>query len=222
MKYQGVIFDFNGTLFWDTPLHNRAWDNFLKVHGIKLTDTEKNEKIHGKTNQDILSNIFNINLSDEEVFSLILEKETIYHDLCLESEMKLAEGAIDFFEFLIKSCIPFTIATASGKENIVFYFEYFKLEKWFSFDHIVYNDGTFRGKPSPDIFLIAANKLKTDPQKIIVFEDSISGIKAAENAGVGKIVIVNSNKENYSNWSHTVITTFKDFDKSMFAKVNCT
>ena len=47
MAIKGVIFDFNGTLFFDTHLHNQAWDIFLKKHSFVLTDEEKNLKIHG-------------------------------------------------------------------------------------------------------------------------------------------------------------------------------
>jgi len=54
MAFRGVIFDFNGTLLWDTELHNRAWDEFLKKHNLKLSDKEKNEKIHGRNNELIL------------------------------------------------------------------------------------------------------------------------------------------------------------------------
>ena len=57
-KYKGIIFDFNGTLLWDTKLHNHAWDIFLDKHNIVLSDDEKNKVIHGKTNEVILKIIF--------------------------------------------------------------------------------------------------------------------------------------------------------------------
>ena len=53
MSYKGVIFDFNGTLFWDTDLHNRAWDKFFDKNQIKMTDAEKFQKMHGKNNRDL-------------------------------------------------------------------------------------------------------------------------------------------------------------------------
>ncbi len=43
MQIKGVIFDFNGTLFWDTPLHNNAWDIFLEQHELYLSDSQKNQ-----------------------------------------------------------------------------------------------------------------------------------------------------------------------------------
>jgi beta-phosphoglucomutase-like phosphatase (HAD superfamily) len=61
MKYKGVIFDFNGTLFWDTDLHNKAWLKFASNHGQKLTKEELKVKLHGKVNRDILEYLFKKN-----------------------------------------------------------------------------------------------------------------------------------------------------------------
>ena len=59
--------------------------------------------------------------------------------------------------------IPLTIATATVKENVAFYFDIFDLARWFDWDKIVYDDGSFPGKPQPDIFLKAADKLSLAP-----------------------------------------------------------
>lgn len=217
MKYKGVIFDFNGTLFWDTLYHNQAWDRFLEIHNIELTEEEKMQKIMGRTNQVILRNVFTRDLSGNEIKSMTIEKELIYQQICLKNNMEMASGATDFFRFLMAENIPFTIASASGKENIDFYFEHLALGRWFSYDNVVYNDGSFRGKPFPDIYLIAADKLKLKIRETIIFEDSFIGIQAAENAGAGKIFIVNSNNADYHEWSYDIITSFKEVDLKLFA-----
>ncbi|MFC1569237.1 HAD family hydrolase [bacterium] len=214
--YKGLIFDFNGTLFWDTQYHNRAWDRFLKNHQIQLTDMEKTLKIHGKINQDILRGLFNQNLSDMDMQAMILEKESIYQTICLENKMELAPGAVSFLNLLDSQKIPFAIATASEKINIDFYKKHLQLDDWFNDDQIIYNDGTFRGKPHPDIFLKALRRIKINPEASIVFEDSLSGIQAAENAGIGKIIIVNSNQQDYGELSYDIITNFKDVDINLF------
>lgn len=217
MNYKGVIFDFNGTLFWDTLYHDQAWDEFLDIHNIKLTQEEKMQKIMGRTNQDILRGIIGKTISDEEIISMTNEKEMIYQQICLKSKMELASGAIDFFRFLRAQKIPFTIASASGIENINFYFDHLALGKWFSFDKVIYNDGTFRGKPFPDIYLLAAKRLNLKMGETIVFEDSSIGIQSAENAGAGKIFIVNSNNADYKAWLYNIIKSFDEVDRTLFA-----
>ncbi len=208
MKYKGAIFDFNGTLFWDTALHNQAWNLFLEQHGFNLSDAEMNMKIHGKTNQDILRGLFQRELDEDEVTRMILEKEGAYQQICRTARLQLAPGVTDMLDHLQQRQVPFTIATASGKENIDFYFDYLPLSKWFDPDKIIYNNGTFRGKPHPDIFLLAAERLGLNASETVIFEDSYHGITAAERAGAGKIVIVNSNGEEYSKYPYLIIRDF--------------
>jgi len=212
---KGVIFDFNGTLFWDTAFHDRAFDIFLEKRDIRLSDDEKRVIIHGQTNPDIMRSIFGIQISEQEIVDLSSEKELIYRQLCA-NDLKFAAGAEDLFDFLQDREIPFTIATSAGIENVSFYFENMKLNRWFSLDKVVYNNGTMSGKPFPDIFQAAAQKLGLQPHETVIFEDSVAGIEAAQSAGAGKIYIVNSYGENYSRFPYEIITNFNQVDRKLF------
>ncbi|MEC8831876.1 MAG: HAD family phosphatase [Bacteroidota bacterium] len=218
MAIKGVVFDFNGTLFFDTHLHNQAWDIFLNRHSFALTDEEKNFKIHGKNNAEIMSNLFSKDLSESDIQALSIEKEDIYQTLCLKEKMELAPGVLDFLDYLEKIQIPFTIATASDLYNLQFYFEHLKLEKYFDFDRIVYSNGKIKSKPHPEIFLKAMEVLKIDASETLIFEYSTSGILAAENSKAKKIIIVNSAENDYSKWNYDVITSFDEIDTSIFSK----
>ena len=218
MEIKGVIFDFNGTLFFDTHLHNRAWDIFLERHSFALTDEEKNYKIHGKNNAEIMSNLFSRDLSKNDIKTLSIEKEDIYQSLCLKEKMELAPGVLDFLEYLDKNQIPFTIATASDLYNLLFYFEYLELEKYFDLDRIVYSNGKIKSKPDPEIFLKAMDVLKINASEALIFEDSTSGILAAENSKAKKIIIVDSAENDYSRWNYDIITSFDEIDTAIFKK----
>ena len=212
---KGAIFDFNGTLFWDTAFHDKAFDIFLKKYGMQLTDAEKRVKIHGQANPDIMRTIFGNQLTEKEIDDYTQEKELIYRQLCID-DLKLADGAEDLFDFLQGRGIPFTIATSAGIENVSFYFEQMNLKRWFNPDKVAYNDGTFRGKPHPDLFLAAARKLNLPPDETVIFEDSVAGIVSAERAGAGKIYIVNSYGEDYSRFTYEIITSFDSVDRKLF------
>lgn len=219
MVYKGVVFDFNGTLFWDTPLHNKAWNIFLKKYGLHFTDEEFFSKIHGKNNKDIFRTIFETNLSDKQVEEYIAEKEGLYQKLCLQTDLQLAPGATRFLDFLTDQNIPYTIATASGKENLDFYFEHLGISKWFDYEKVIYNDGTIKSKPDPEIYLKAMKTIDQKPEDVIVFEDAIAGLQAARNAKSGKIIVVNSNDDDYSSWSDCqIITNFDEVDRSLFSE----
>ena len=211
MKFKGVVFDFNGTLLWDTKYHNQAFDLFLEQHNIELTDEEKSVKIYGKSNADIMRDVFDRTLTDAEVKEFSIEKELIYQDLIVNN-LHFAEGAEELFEYLKAHNIPFCIATSSDFLNVEFYFREMQLERWFSPEWVLFNDGTLKGKPEPDLFLKAAERLQLNASELVIFEDSKAGIKAAENAGVGKIYIVNSMNDDSSDFEHDVIFNFNQTD----------
>lgn len=218
MGIKGVVFDFNGTLFWDTIIHNKAWDIFLEKNNIELSNKEKNKKIHGKNNKDILNTLISNQLSKEEVNRLSLEKEKIYQELCLQTNMQLAPGVKEFLYFLKSINIPFTIATASELNNVDFYFKHLALNSFFERSKVIFNDGSIKSKPDPQIFQKAINIMGLRECETLIFEDSISGIIAAENSKAAKIIIVNSNDDDYSRWDYQQITNFMEVDKNLFNK----
>lgn len=213
---KGVIFDFNGTLFFDTHIHNEAWDIFLERHALKMTHDEKNQKIHGKNNPQIFSSLFPDQLTDGDVEKLSVEKETIYQSLCLEHKMELASGAEDLMQFLLDKNIPFTIATASDLYNLQFYFKHLGLGRYFDLDRIVYNDGTISSKPNPQVFLKAMKHLNIKAHETLIFEDSAAGILAAKNSGAKEVIVVKSTSDDPHTQEHQVIQSFTEVDRSIF------
>ncbi|MBF0648239.1 HAD family phosphatase [Dysgonomonas sp. GY75] len=219
MSFSGVIFDFNGTLFWDTKLHNKAWDIFLTKQDLYLSDDDKFSKMHGKNNRDIFISIFGGQLSDQQIIDYTMEKELLYQELCLNTDMQLAPGVTGFLDFLKDENIPFTIATASGKENLDFYFEHLPLSSWFEYDKVVYNNGKIKGKPDPQIYQTALSVINKKPGEVIIFEDAVAGLQAARNAGAGKIIVVDSNDDDYTDWADCqIIKSFDEVDRTQFKR----
>lgn len=215
--YKGIIFDFNGTLFWDSEKHQEAWREFSKrLRDHAFTDDEMREYMFGRTNEDIIAYLIGKKPSVELVEKFAQEKEAVYRDMCRKDKEHtvLAPGAIDFLNYLVENNIPHTIATMSEKDNVEFYIEEFKLAKWFDIEKIVYADGTIPGKPAPDIYIKAAKKLNLNPQDCIVVEDAISGIESAKNAGIGKIIAIAS-MESVALYKNipTVSQIIKNFDE---------
>jgi beta-phosphoglucomutase-like phosphatase (HAD superfamily) len=191
MKYRGIIFDFNGVLWWDTELQEQAWKSFSKnLRGTSLTKAEMKIHVHGRNNKHTLSYLVGHNVNSDELEQLTQEKENIYRELCLAKgkDFKLSPGAKELLSYLVKHSIPNTIATASEKSNLDFFIKYLKLDKWFNVSKIVYDNGKLQGKPAPDIYLKACKNIQLNPKECIVVEDAISGIRAARAARIGKII----------------------------------
>ena len=227
MKYKGIIFDFNGTLFFDSEKHLEAWREYSKrLRGTAFSDEEMRKYMFGRTNEDIIAYAIGRKPEPELVKKLAKEKEEVYREMCRKDyeNTKLAPGAIDFLNFLKNNNIPMTIATMSEKDNVDFYIEEFNLSKWFDIEKIVYSDGTIPGKPAPDIYEIAAQKLHLSPKDCIVVEDAISGIEAAKSAGIGKIIAIASMEsvDLYKNIPAVtqIIKNFDEIDRNIFEKTN--
>lgn len=220
---QGIIFDFNGTLFFDSHLHYEAWRIYSKkLRGYEFTDDEMREKMFGRTNADIIEYAIQRKPEKELVEKLAKEKEALYRAQCLKDRknLVLAPGAENFLNFLKKNNIPRTIATMSEWDNVEFYIKEFKLEKWFDLDKIVYSDGKIKGKPAPDIYEIAAKNIGLEPKDSVVVEDAISGIQAAESAKIGMIIAIASVESDllYKNIPsvNQIIHNFDEIDRNIF------
>ncbi len=228
MTKHGIIFDFNGTLFWDSQKHECAWRFFAeKVCNRKISDEEFLTSVHGRTNRFILEYLMQRELSENEIETFSTEKESIYRELCKNDpeHFHLAPGAVELLDDLAHRGIPRTIATASQIENLEFYIESFGLDRWFEIDKIVYDDGSFPGKPAPDIYQIASERIACLPKDCVVVEDALSGIKSAKRAGIGSIFIIAPKGPKMGNQIMEevdgVIKDFFLFDRTLFAERAC-
>lgn len=192
MKYLGIIFDFNGVILWDSEWHDMAWQKTTKdLVGREFSEEEMHNLVHGRTNKDVFSNLLGREIDSKELDKLTEKKETNYRKIAISQPgFRLSPGSVKLFNFLKKNNIAFTIATSSEAGNVNFFFKHLPLNKWFDKNHIVYDDGKLPSKPAPDIYLKAAKEIGLPPEQCIVVEDAISGINAAHNADIGKIIAI--------------------------------
>lgn len=223
---KGIIFDFNGTLFFDSHMHYEAWRIYSKkLRGYEFTDDEMREKMFGRTNSDIIEYAIGKKPSPEMVEKLAKEKEAMYREMCLKNRetFVLASGAENFLDYLKENNIPRTIATMSEWDNVEFYIKEFNLARWFDLDKIVYSNGKIAGKPAPDIYQIAAKNIGLNPRDCIVVEDALSGIESAYKAGIGQIIAIASVESDdlYKKIPYVkqIIHSFDEINKDTFT--NC-
>jgi beta-phosphoglucomutase len=220
MSYKAVIFDFNGTLFNDTEFHNQAWQSFAMNHGKMLSDEVLETNIHGFTNREILDFLFERKLTVEEHELFYEEKEDIYRTILHQhpDKCELAAGAKEFLDYLKKNNVPRTIATASYRRNVEIYFSIFNLGRWFNYEEVILDSGEYRGKPYPDMFLAAAQKIKIPIHDCMIIEDSLGGVNAAKNAGAGIIIAIstdnNPGKFSQLDFIDQIIADFRQLDSS--------
>ena len=211
--YKGVIFDFNGTLFFDNDKHILAWGEISKMlRGRGITEEELLEHFNGVPNQKIVSYLLGREGIEEELEKYSQLKEELYRSFCLEDKERfhLVDGAKEFFDYLKEREIPFTIASASIKANIDFFVKEFELGNWMNPENIVYDDGSYENKIA--MFQDAAKKLRVDIKECMIVEDSVSGIYSGYLAGCRNIVVIDSsNRADEYRTLPGVVRVIKDF-----------
>lgn len=198
MKYQAIIFDFNGVLLWDAKWHEEAWNKTaLELRGRKFTKQEVDQHLHGRTNREILSYLLGRKVRPAELTKYRNKKEKLYQKIALSKGKKftLAPGATKLLDLLIKHKIKRTIATSSPLMNVHFYFKHLKLRRWFDIKKITYDLANTPSKPAPDIYLKAAKKIKVPIKQCIILEDSKVGVQSGKNAKAGKVIVVTGNND---------------------------
>lgn len=177
MKH-AFIFDMDGVLVDSNPTHKIALKRFCKKHGYDLSEKHLREKIYGRTNRDWLLNLFG-NLDEKTIRAYAEEKEALFRELY--TDIGPLNGLHSFLEKLEAMGIPKAIATSAPRANVDFTISRTHIERFFP----VILDDSFvtKGKPDPEIYLKSAAALGFDPAQCVVFEDSLSGVQAAKQAG---------------------------------------
>ena len=132
-------------------------------------------------------------MTTRTVAALTEEKEVIYRRLCREDaeHFRLADGLPEALDRLQARGVPMAIATGAGRGNLDFYFEAFHLERWFDWNHVIYDDGTLPGKPAPDVYLRACARLRRRRRRTAWSSRTpLPASPSANAAGVGAIVAI--------------------------------
>lgn len=190
---KALIFDFNGTLFWDTLYHQKAWACIAKKYAKHPYTEDEMHLLNGRTNSETIAFLVGKDLPPNQIKEISEEKEQLYIEMCQKSmPLNLASGAVNLFENAQKKGIKLAIATSAGQPNMVWYKKWFSLETYFPDSLIITDDNKRKGKPDPAIYLDALSALELDGPSCVVFEDTKSGILSAARAGIGRIYSIAS------------------------------
>ncbi len=204
-EIDAAIFDMDGVIVDNHRYHLLAWEKFCDKHNLIFDKKKFTKQYFGKNNNDILTGLFGKELPNELIQKLGEEKEADYREL-YRNDIKALEGLIEFMKHLKSSSKKIAIASSAPRSNINFVIEHTKIQSYI--DVVVDGNMIKRGKPNPDIFLTAAGKLGTMPEKCVVFEDSFAGIEAAKRAGIKVIAVATTHSKEEHDKTIPIITDF--------------
>jgi beta-phosphoglucomutase family hydrolase len=202
-----VLFDMDGVVVDNISYHFDAWRQFAGKYGFHLSDDELTRYVNGRVAREILEYLFRRELSPEEVYSFTEEKEDVYREL-YRPYLKPAEGLVSFLQDLRRHEIPTAIATSAPYTNVSFTLDGTETRGFFR--EIVDARHVRRGKPDPEIYLLAASRLSMPPENCIVIEDALLGVQAGLNAGMKVIGVTTTHTAQELSNTHHLIQDFRD------------
>lgn len=218
MKYKAIIFDMDGTVIYSEHLWYAAALDLLDDYEVSLTQQEKNalyNEIVGKTTEEscrILKEM--AHLTDN--LDIVIEK-ALKHTLKRLEEVVFVDGFLSFYEQLTAENIPIAIATNADSVSTQRICEILPLKKLFN-NHIYTASDVIHGKPCPDVYLLAAQKLGIEPTACIAIEDSDHGLKAAKDAGMFCIGINTLKQPERLATADMIINTYHDLNLNTLLK----
>ncbi|HEX4945101.1 MAG TPA: HAD family phosphatase [Blastocatellia bacterium] len=202
MNLKAIIFDFNGVIVDDEPLHLELFRKVLREEGIFLSDEDYHEKYLGYDDRGCFTAVLCDNArtpdaaSDMFIHELI-ERKAEYYRQAIQERMLLFPGVVE----LVRRCAaayPLAIASGALRSEIEFVLERGAIREYFPV--IVAAEDVSECKPDPEGYLKALEQLNATRSDVIaaheclVIEDSIAGIEAAKAAGMKCLAVTNSYK----------------------------
>ena len=186
-----VIFDFNGTLFFDYNENKDAWNIIARKYRGKEFGEEGYRSVKGKTDRRCAEYIVK-DATDEILDQISEEKEEIYLRLLVERNIQLEEYALSFIKKCKERNVRVMIASSAPKMNMDWYIRNLKLDHYFNIDDIVAGRNDIPSKPAPDIYIYTQGLGGFKGEECIAFEDAPGGLKSALGAGFRRVYGIKS------------------------------
>ncbi|MCE1254624.1 MAG: HAD family phosphatase [Anaerolineae bacterium] len=184
-----LLFDVDGTMVDNMSAHLQAWKKYLKMLGLNEKEEDISRNISGRTTFEVFQLYLGNELSQDQLLNHHKQKEAIYKDIYASSIQEIP-GLTTFLKQAVRLNLPMAITSAGGMDIIEFVINNIGVAGYF--DTIVSGEDVARGKPDPEIFLKAAQRLNVEPQNCLVFEDSQPGLQGVYNAGMKAVAISTS------------------------------
>jgi beta-phosphoglucomutase len=176
----GVIFDIDGVLVASYQPHFESWRAITRELGSEMTEAQFVETF-GWTSREIIRHFWpQLASSPAEVARIDQRKEALYREL-IRAHFPPMDGAVELIDALAADGFRLAVGSSGPRENVELTVE--KLGRRGKFQAAISGSDVTRGKPDPQIFQLAAQRLNLPPEHCLVIEDAPAGVAAAKAAG---------------------------------------
>ena len=207
----GIIFDLDGVLIDTADTHLRSWRDMAAEEGLRI-DNEMFMASFGRQNNDAIRMLFGDQLSAADISRIGERKEAIYRDM-VRGRMPVIDGAIDLVHACAAAGFRMAIGSSTHPQNIDLAVEELKIG-----DYIlaaVSGHDVSRGKPDPQVFLMAAERIGLAPRQCAVIEDAPPGVQAALAGGMTAIGITTGHTAAALSSAHRIVNSMCDLNPTI-------
>ncbi|HTU92932.1 MAG TPA: HAD family phosphatase [Gemmataceae bacterium] len=180
-----AIWDVDGTLVDTAELHFQAWQEICREQGRDFTRDDF-AATFGQRNPEIIRILFGERFNPEEIAALGDRKEILYRSAASKG-VELLPGVRNLVEHLHRAGFAQAIGSSAPRANLELILRLTGIARFFA--AVVSSEDTQRGKPDPQVFLLAAERLGIAPACCVVFEDAVAGVQAARAGGMKCVAV---------------------------------
>lgn len=205
---KAILWDMDGVIADSNSFHFAAWQETFAKRGIKFTK-EDFSKLFGTRNDFIIRSVMGEKLSEIDVKIMVQEKEENFRRKA-RGNIKPFPGVVRLLNVIKGGNFKLGLVSSAPKENIDLLISELKLEGLF--DCTVFGQEVSESKPSPQIYLLAAEKLGVAPNDCTVIEDSSLGVRAAKTAGMRCLAVTNTHPRQELEEADKVVDSLENVD----------
>jgi beta-phosphoglucomutase len=211
---RGVIFDLDGVLVDTGWAHRRSWFDLADREGLPMSE-EFFRSTFGMQNRSIIP-MMCPGIGTEELERLSDWKESRYREL-IQDRLQLADGAEALLKDLKANTFGLAIGSSAPRENLNAFWNPLGLAAYF--DARVTKEDVSEGKPAPQTFLKAAERLGLPSRRCVVVEDAVPGIQAAKAAGMSVIAVATTRARQELQQADRIVDSLTQLRASDFANL---
>ncbi len=205
-EVKAVIWDMDGVIADTAQYHLRGWQIVFRRRGANYTE-EDFRRNTGKRSDTIIKSVLGRKIEQGEIMAIIREKDETFRQL-MGQNIRPLPGVLKLITSLKKHGFKIAIASSAPTDNIQLITRSLKIHN--RFDAIISGWEVNKGKPYPQTFLLAAEKLGVEAEGCIVIEDAISGVTASKRAGMRCIAVTNTTSREELREADLIIDTLEE------------
>lgn len=203
-----VIFDMDGVLVDSYQAHYKSWRAMYREQGEDYSEADFAADF-GRTSGEILRGRFGEELSKDRIRELDDRKEALYREI-IRRKFPVMDGAVELVDALVADGFLLAVGSSGPPENVALSIE--SLGRAGRFQAVVSRQDVTRGKPDPQVFQIAAQRLGVSPGQCMVVEDAVHGVEAAHRAGMACVAITGTTSREELSQADLVVDSLRELE----------